>query len=198
MKRVLTSFAVAAMLACSAASATVLTASLQADDEFFAYISTSDSVDGALFLSGLDWQDLHTGAITLAQGTDYYLHIVVRDFGGLAGLLGEFSLSDSTHRFDNGDQTLLTGIDFWQGSTTGFGANDGSLVDFGQNGSAGWDFQPGVSPDAHWIWAGSPGVGNTAYFSTRIGAIAEAPEPGSFALLALGLAGCMAFVRRKA
>jgi hypothetical protein len=189
----------AAMMLSSAASATVLTSSLSVDNGFQVYISTSDAATGTQFGAGNDWTTTYTSSTSLNAGTDYYLHIFGYDQGGLAGLLGQFSLTGTDHAFANSTTSLLTNMSDWQGNTTGFGAPYTALSNLGGNGVGPWGSRPGISNAATWIWVGDANNNDAAYFSTKISATAAAndvPEPASAALLGLGLLA-VAAARRK-
>jgi len=195
-----------------AASATVLESRLHVDDSFVAYLSTSDTELGTAFSSGNRWDLASLGQATLAAGQDYFLHIVANNTGAMAGVLGEFELTDSTHRFVNGAQRLLTNTDDWFGNNTGFDGNYVELGDYGFNGSEPWYYRDDTSTDAKWIWAGQNEWTDVAYFSTQILAEggqtdapsdlpsdvpSEVPEPASIALLGLGLTSLLAARRRS-
>lgn len=203
MKHLMKSAALALTLACAsgAACATILTSRLHVDDHFIAYISTSDSVAGTAFSSGSQWDKAALGQTVLAEGQDYFLHILARDAGAMAGMLGEFSLFDSTHQFINGAQTLLTNAVDWKGNNTGFNGSYFELSDYGFNGIDPWYYREDTSTDAKWIWFGHNEWNDVTYFSTAIVATtdpAQVPEPGSLALIGVGLLGCAALGRRRA
>ena len=136
----------------------------------------------------------YTGQVNLEAGRDYYLHIYAYDQGGLAGMLGQFSISDNKHVFANGTQSLLTNLVDWKGNNVGFNGNYGNLTPLGANGVGPWGTRPNIAANAQWIWAGDANNNDVAYFSTKIRAV---PEPGSLALLGLGLAGLGLKRRRK-
>ncbi|MBL8492569.1 MAG: PEPxxWA-CTERM sorting domain-containing protein [Rhodocyclaceae bacterium] len=181
------------------AGATTLSGKATADNEFWAYLSTSDSVLGSLIGTGNNWGATYSftsGA--LVNGTDYYLHVVARDYGRPEAFLGQFTLSDAAFSFTNGTQSLLTGVTAdWKASAAAspaWAAPTGTPVDRGVNGVGPWGFHGPISASAHWIWSADYGTGTT-YFSTKI--VSNVPEPETYAMMLAGLGLLGAAARRK-
>ncbi len=194
------SLGIAALLSSASVSATVLTAKTNVDNGYQLFISTSDSVQGTLFGSGNNWYGTFTDSVTLNAGTDYFLHLFAYDQGGIAGVLGDFSLTGSNHKFANGLTALTSNTTNWQGNNTGWGNPYTALVDLAVNGAGVWGsgYTGAVSPTAHWIWAGNANNNDTAWFSTKISAQREVPEPSTVFLLGLGFLGLgLARLKRK-
>lgn len=85
-------------------SATTLQLTMVADDFFEAYVSTSDSVQGTLFLQQTNTRQSGpvTGSIALTPNVVHYLHIQARDvFGAPSMVIGDASLSDGAFVFPN-------------------------------------------------------------------------------------------------
>ncbi len=178
-------------LVAATSNAGTLTGKVNVDDEFEAYLSTSDSVVGTLIGSGLNWPTTYTFTTTLNPGQDYYLHIAAKDNGSPAGFLGQFSISDTSHEFVNGGQYLLTEPTTFKVSATAFGGPYVTPVDLGANGVGPWGNRTGVDSSARWIW--NPNTSSQRqFFSTKITSVV--PEPATAFALA-GLVGV--FVRRK-
>jgi hypothetical protein len=212
MKLINAGFAVAVLaitaLGSGNSQATVLTGSLTADNEFSAYISSSDSALGTLIATGNNWQQTYSLSTPLTSGTNY-LHIIADNAGGPASggnpdaFIGAFLLSDANYKFANGTQTLLTDTVNWKASDSApssWLAPTGTPINFGTNaGSNIWSnvsggARPGIDGSAQWIWS-SPDLTGETFLSTTISAV---PEPSTWAMIILGFA-CVGFTayRRK-
>jgi len=130
-----------------------------------------------------DWTDADTATFDLDPGT-YTIGFNVANDTGPAGFLAEI---------------------LWQGNTNVSSSawevsNNGSVwyaaTDLGGNGSAPWgnNLVGEIGAGSRWIWDAAPQDLEAVYFRTNI--TVAVPEPGTFALLGLGLAG-LGFSRRK-
>lgn len=184
-----------------AADATTLTSSISMDNGYVAYLSTSDTVAGTQFGANNNWYTAYTDSTTLDLGTSYFLHIYGYDQGGLAGFLGQFSLSGTDHKFVNGTTDLLTNTNDWTGNNTGWADPKTSTTNLGTYGVGPWNNQvigSSIDDSATWIWAGDATNNDAAYFSTKILATnSPVPEPSSLILIGGGLAGLAIWRKRK-
>lgn len=206
--------AAAAVLFAAPASATLLTGTLRVDDQFDAYFSTNNGVQGDLIASGDDWRATYTLSDAMTAGQSGFLHIVAHNVGGAGGFLGAFYFSDSNFKFANGTQTLLTGDSAWTYNTTGWANSSNAWstpVNEGEEGVGPWNATPALAAaNPSWIWnhlssASHPDT-NTLYFSAKLisnsnvtgDANGVVPEPASLALFGLGIAGMAAMRKRRA
>lgn len=179
--------------ASGAALATNLNMTLTCDDDFEAFISTNDSVQGTSFLvDDVWWPTVESGSTALTSGMTNYLHIRARDvFGSVSALIASLSLSDANFQFGNSLQTLDTDTTYWGLSLSGWGINDLTPTDLGPNGTGPWGNIAGVNASARFIWGPRQGEANVYhYFSV---AITPVPEPATIA----GLGGLVALALRK-
>jgi hypothetical protein len=194
-----------AILFCSIsgiANAGLMTVSgnLNVDNEFFAYISTSDEIAGTAVAQGTNWPTTNQFSFDLTEGVNYFLHIKAIDKGVIAGFLGDFALTGTDHLFSNGTQNVLTNGDDWGVSTTGWG-NYVNASTYGKNGVWPWNNIGGVNTDAQWIWSSTNvlhgAIDNEVYFTLAINSTkateanqaAQIPEPSILAIFALSLMG---------
>lgn len=191
--------ALSAGLASSAWAGSILNGLVNMDNGFVAYLSTSDNVQGTSIGALNDWYTTKAlTATSLTAGVDYYLHIYGYDQGGVAGFLGQFTLTGSDHKFANGSSTLLTNTTNWKVNNVGFNGSYVAASGYGNNGVGPWysTYTGSISNSATWIWSSNNDAHNGAYFTTKISAVASAPEPATLALFGAGL-GLLALRRRR-
>jgi hypothetical protein len=196
------------------AKASTISGSLTADNAFFAYISTSNSVRGALVASGNAWGTTFSFSnFALTAGRTYYLQIEAINYGGPGAILGDFSLSDTGFQFANGTQHLLTDTTNWLAIYNDSNNNPdtqqpwvtptGGVTSQGANGVSPWGTRSGISTSALWIDGTTNGLTTcgdcTVDFSTTITSNGSTvPEPATFGYLAAALAGlCVTRLRRR-
>ncbi|MCP5271892.1 MAG: PEP-CTERM sorting domain-containing protein [Burkholderiaceae bacterium] len=190
--------AAAVLCACGAAPAASLQGVFTADDFATVYLSTDLVAEAGEVIvdKATTWQTMASFAdVALAPGQDHYLLVSVRNsFGGMAMLIGDFSLGGTGFTFANGATTLSTDATHWTASTTGF-ASGGPAHVVGLNGASPWGTRPGVSAGAAFIWDSATFVPDgESYFVTRIAAV---PEPGTWALWGAGLAATAGVAARR-
>jgi hypothetical protein len=149
----------------------------------------------------------------LSGNQTLYLQVVVTNTDEWGGFIGQFTLSDTNYRFSNGKQSLLTNTMDWTGDlSTGSWTNpSGAVLSQGTN----WNNsiwlgavagpQPGIDPNAEWIWPTDAYTRPTSWgacapcsveFETAISAV---PETSTWAMMILGFAGVgvMAYRRKS-
>jgi hypothetical protein len=157
-----------------AAAQTNIDAAMTVDNQFTAYLSTADNVQGTQIGTGNNWPTTYQFSAALTPNVTNYLHIVGTDTGPPAMFIGEFTLSNFAFEFANGTQTLLTNTANWQVSTTGFGVGYVAPSDLGGQGTSPWGNFPLIDAAARFIWH-PVGPGNTVYFSAQIFPTGAAP-----------------------
>jgi MSHA biogenesis protein MshQ len=168
------------------ANAGVITGKLNVDNQNWVYLSTDDNLQGDFLSSGTNWTvtDYFNGNLT--AGTDYFLHVKAEDVGGIAGFLGEFSLTGNDHVFSNGLVEILTNTTDWNVSTTGWNNYVAATMVNGTNGVLPWGTRPAINQNAAWIWSSNAHNDNNTYFSLAITAT-NVPEPSTMLVFVLGM-----------
>ncbi len=210
------------MISTSAQALSTLSGTFTVDDEYSAYLSTSEtSIDDAIDLGSNDVWNVSSSfsGVGLEENKTYYLHIMGSNAEknhpniNPSGFLGDFALSDaSTHKFTGSSFTDgSTGVGAWTYGIDGWG--EGNAVvnaqgPIGQNRNWGGDNAHGVAQSglsdisaSQWVWSSDHSIDpNTAYFTLEIvatGGPDAVPLPGAVWLFGTGLLGFIG-MRKKA
>ena len=180
------------------ANADSLSGNLTADNAFYAYVSTDNSVAGTLVAQGNNWPTTFSFSnYVLTPGQTYYLQIEAINYGGPGAFIGQFNLSDTGFQFSNGSQTLLTNTTDWVSIYNNANSDPNAqqpwvtpteaVVSLGPNGVGPWGSMSGIDPSAQWIDGSNNGLSTcqfcTVDFSTVITHASAVPEPGTCGLL---------------
>jgi hypothetical protein len=216
MRTIVLGLATLALCTGSAAAATLTYSNVGADDYFYAYISTDNSVLGTLFAQA-GWTTPTppvSGTVALTPGVINYLHIVSINLPLAAGFGGTFSV-DSTELFSNGTTSLTTGsVDAAQWSYAYGGTLPGDTT--GIPPQQAWVIPNGIAAEetaapVAYIWGsdsvsspGGLGFGSQCTycyqtFSTAIAPAASGvPEPSTAGLMGFfSIAFAAAYRRRR-
>ena len=157
--------------------ATQLNAKLAVDDTFEYYISTSDTEKGVLISSGT-LRQVVTSSYQLTKGNKYYIHIECKDlYGVISAFIGRFDLNGTGFKFKDGSNVLITDLNSFKVSRTGFGQDyeAPTLCNYNQSDYASINQQ--ISP-AKWIWTNyGKDFYCTRYFSAEIIPDSFIPSP---------------------
>jgi hypothetical protein len=178
----------------SVGAPTTLTTHMTVDDAFDLYLSTDDTQIGTYIGSGSSWMNTYTFMADLTPGVTNYVHVFGTDrYRVIAAFIGDFSVSDTSFKFLNDSQSLVTDRAHWSISNLGFGQGYYMPDEIGINGSGPWGFRPGISSSASWIWSNYGYDLTYRYFSTSI---IPVPAPAALMLALEGLGG-LALLRRR-
>jgi hypothetical protein len=199
------------------AAVPMLSGAITADNEYAAFLSTSDATLGTFLTSGANWESAQTFTADLTPGQTYYLHVIANNWYGPSdmgggnpdALLGSFSVT-GPFTFANGLQTLDTDTTDWRadpgavvqdlGGPLSWTAPSSTPWNWGDNGTSIWESVAGapiggVTTSAQWIWSQTDPAGE-AFFSTTISSGAV-PEPAAWGLMIVGFGLTGAAIRRR-
>lgn len=192
-------------LVAAAAQADLVTAHLAADNSFAIYTGNADGSGLTYIGRNTDhWMTTHTFNFNI-EGGDYLYLAAWSDDAAAQAIIGDFS-TDMGQNFVTGTgweaHLTFTDIDDYftflptlAHVSSEIGENTWSTVTHvADNGVSPWGVRPGISASADWMW-GSPiepgsGYGEYQIFRMQVGeSTAAVPEPGTMALMGLGIVG---------
>lgn len=143
-------------------SQTTLSYQLTAHNSFKFFISESDTEPGKLITSGNKHTVINSGNIKLEAGKNYYIHVeAYANSSVTAGFIGKFSLDGKEFEFSNKSKQLVTELNSFRVSKTGFG-KDYIMPTYSSN------RYDAILRPAQWIWTDYGKSAGSKYFSASI------------------------------
>lgn len=196
------------------AQASLITGHIAVDNSFALYTGNADG-SGLTYIgrNTAHWDVTHTFNFSLEAGQ--YIYVAAWSDDAVAqGFIGQFDIDGTSTLLTNTTwEAHMTNIDIddffsYLPATSQVAAEIGEntwspITNTIDNGAGPWGTRPGISTSADWIW-GSPltpgsAAGEYQIFRHQVGTapVGAVPEPGTLALVGLGLLGMVGAARRK-